>query len=1234
MKYDQMTSENCQSEIRNIEDFFDEAFYVSQLKGDKPADALLHFSQIGWKRGLDPSPNFSTNFYLERYDDIREKELNPFEHFVIHGLDEGRDSMTSTRIDKAVWFLLDRCGLSLSVAQNIVRTYQPPLRQHNVNAVSLYEYLDSDWRRETVKTPKNFGNQATPSCDVQCSFSEAEKAEILEAAAPHLSDKKLIAELTILANADWYDEQCTAAGVLSAKLTGLDVVSHYVAIGRYFRLSITPVFDIAHYIAAVFKAIGETVAIAPEDALFHYLAMGELEGIRPCAFFNPTYYRERYDTAQSSDLVHYISHGAALGYQPSAVFWSAWYSETYEIISNNPLTHFYQVGINEGFTPNPLIDLPWYRNFHSMLSEKAALKHYVHSGFNRDLAPHPLIDLRYISSQQQGADFVVTHKELGTERYMRLAHKLDPHILFNTEFYLKRLGSKENIEQPLAHYLDIKNRGLKFPNPYFSDKAYLQSRPDVEMSGLAPLLHYAISGFREAGLSVHPLVDHDVLTKSLPKLTETSPLEFVLSGKAGNDFKLRQRLEYPDTENRSKWHPVALDIDRAANSYQDVSLENTRTGILAHVFYVDLLHEVIAFSENVPQPSVLLISTDSYSKKLTIAAELEKSSLLNWEIRVFENRGRDIAPSFFGFLDRLETLEYAVHIHTKRSPHYGASFDKWRKHLFHENGGSRLRVESILRTFESNSSLGALAPVDFGPIRSLISWGYNRPVVNSLLTLAGREVDLSKVSLELPSGSMFWFRIKALRGLFDAGLAHHHFESEERQVDGTLAHAIERAIFMLVETEGYDWARFCSEEKLGGYSVTDDIRFARSRLLSSHLPLDPISAKLPETMSFFCRAIDNPRPRLNLLIPTADLQVGYAGVSEAVRQFRAIGDKLRPEADLRLIATDVAFDNMTIPPNGFSVSNSLVDDRDMVVVPGFLRSSESLGLRKNDCFVASAWWNAKQAFDLIKTQSEIFGEEYRRRLIYLIQDFEPCFYPWSTRWALAESTYRKPDETIAVFNTPLLSDFMLDRYNFSESEVYCPMINENLMTPLESQLTAVERENIVLLYARPHAERNCLEMIEAVISQCLVQDPNFWADWSFLAIGEDFKSSKIACDGITVLGRLSLENYQDYLKKSKLGVSIMVSPHPSYPPLEMAANGVKVLTNIYEKKDLSKVHENIESFTNFDPIALAQQLKSMAETANNSGKPLIDWFFNGQNNLIEMADSVQRMIRSDIGLNH
>jgi O-antigen biosynthesis protein len=52
----------------------------------------------------------------------------------------------------------------------------------------------------------------------------------------------------------------------------------------------------------------------------------------------------------------------------------------------------------------------------------------------------------------------------------------------------------------------------------------------------------------------------------------------------------------------------------------------------------------------------------------------------------------------------------------------------------------------------------------------------------------------------------------------------------------------------------------------------------------------------------------------------------------------------------------------------------------------------------------------------------------------------------------------------------------------------------------------------------------------------------------------------------------------------------MASPHPSYPPLEMATMGLAVITNRFGSKDLSLNHPGIRSIAAPCPRMLAEEL--------------------------------------------
>ena len=90
-------------------------------------------------------------------------------------------------------------------------------------------------------------------------------------------------------------------------------------------------------------------------------------------------------------------------------------------------------------------------------------------------------------------------------------------------------------------------------------------------------------------------------------------------------------------------------------------------------------------------------------------------------------------------------------------------------------------------------------------------------------------------------------------------------------------------------------------------------------------------------------------------------------------------------------------------------------------------------------------------------------------------------------------------------------------------------------------------------------------------------------------------------NGLTLasMGRLSLEAYGRILSEAAVGLSLMASPHPSYPPLEMAHFGIKVLTNDYTDKKLSQAHSNISSFSDARPEYLALKLVKLCGEAND-----------------------------------
>ena len=230
-----------------------------------------------------------------------------------------------------------------------------------------------------------------------------------------------------------------------------------------------------------------------------------------------------------------------------------------------------------------------------------------------------------------------------------------------------------------------------------------------------------------------------------------------------------------------------------------------RVAIICHIFHEDVAIEIKRYLHNMPFPADLFISSNTTAKRNII-----KRCFAGWdrgavEVRVMENRGRDIAPKLVGFRDVYERYDYVLHLHSKRSSH-ASVLATWRSFLFENLIGSPDIVLSIFEAFTRHPELGIVASQHFEPVRHWINWGGNFNNAKDLAAKFG--IRLSPDSAhDFPSGSMFWARSAALKPLLDIGLSFEDFPAELGQIDGTLAHAIERLYFIACERAGFTWIK-------------------------------------------------------------------------------------------------------------------------------------------------------------------------------------------------------------------------------------------------------------------------------------------------------------------------------------------------------------------------------------------------------------------------------------------
>jgi hypothetical protein len=156
---------------------------------------------------------------------------------------------------------------------------------------------------------------------------------------------------------------------------------------------------------------------------------------------------------------------------------------------------------------------------------------------------------------------------------------------------------------------------------------------------------------------------------------------------------------------------------------------------------------------------------------------------------------------------------------------------------------------------------------------------------------------------------------------------------------------------------------------------------------------------IPETRAIIYYPSMNKRPRLNLLVPTINPSQSFGGISTALKIFRDLEPFYESIADFRIVVTEAPTrPEASTQFNKYKFTALSVHDTDQhhEIVDALERSDEPLALRPSDIFIATAWWTAHLAFEALDAQKRILRKAHK--LVYLIQDFEPNFYGWSTKW--------------------------------------------------------------------------------------------------------------------------------------------------------------------------------------------------------------------------------------------
>ena len=226
----------------------------------------------------------------------------------------------------------------------------------------------------------------------------------------------------------------------------------------------------------------------------------------------------------------------------------------------------------------------------------------------------------------------------------------------------------------------------------------------------------------------------------------------------------------------------------------DTGNSNKKVAIVIHVFYFEIFKEILAMLKDSMNIGIKLFITCPSSLKIEIENEIQ-NTVFPFYILEVENRGRDVLP-FLKILPIVfsEDFNFVMKLHTKKSGHLKRNHN-WRNDLF-EKLLNPTNINNFIEICSTQPEIGMIGPSGHILPISLYYGGNSENVMNILRRMGINEQKLG--GSVFIAGTMFFATKDALLPILNIGLIDEEFEIESGQVDGTLAHALERVFSIIV----------------------------------------------------------------------------------------------------------------------------------------------------------------------------------------------------------------------------------------------------------------------------------------------------------------------------------------------------------------------------------------------------------------------------------------------------
>lgn len=256
-------------------------------------------------------------------------------------------------------------------------------------------------------------------------------------------------------------------------------------------------------------------------------------------------------------------------------------------------------------------------------------------------------------------------------------------------------------------------------------------------------------------------------------------------------------------------------------------IKSKKIALVMHLYFEDLIDSSFEYAESMPASTDIYITTNTENKKRSIEKKFAESKFNRVEVRVIENRGRDVSSILVGVKDVIEDYDIACFVHDKKTAQIkpGSVGEGFAYQCFENTLHNEKFVYNVLNCFLDNPRLGLLVPPvpshgDFFPTLGL-EWSMNFENTEALARKLKIAVPMDGMKEPIaPLGTFFWFRPSAFKYLYDYDWKYEDFPKEPNNIDGTLLHAVERIYPFAVQQAGY-YPAMVMVDKFAGIEVNN-----------------------------------------------------------------------------------------------------------------------------------------------------------------------------------------------------------------------------------------------------------------------------------------------------------------------------------------------------------------------------------------------------------------------------